>query len=116
MAYTNRCRSQAFSLPEYYSPIISGIDYRDDGNVLLNFGSLGYNLTYTDNEDWIGPPVRRSNPEFGAAWVEYDAAGAIVFHARFSMIYEGYWDPGIYRARYVDIFKGQAGDMVIRQD
>jgi len=93
------------NLTEYYSPIISGIAYRDDGNVLVNFGALGYNFTYTDNEDWAGPPVRRSNPEFGAAWVEYDAAGAIVFHARFSMLLPDGSDPGIYRARYVDMFK-----------
>tara|TARA_B100001123_G_scaffold423992_4_gene534886 strand:+ start:26345 stop:28093 length:1749 start_codon:yes stop_codon:yes gene_type:complete len=97
-------------LPEYWSPIISGIDYRDDGNVLLNFGSLGYKFTYTSNTDWVGPPVRRVNPEFGAAWVEYDATGKIVFHARFSMLQgadaSDASDPGIYRARYADMFSG----------
>ena len=88
--------------------------------MLLNFGSLGYNFTYTSNTDFVGPGYRRLNPAFGAAWVEYDAAGAIVFHARFSMLQmldiSDASDPGIYRARYADMFKGQAGDMVIWQD
>jgi arylsulfate sulfotransferase len=92
-------------LPEYYSPIISGIDYQDDGNVLLNFGSIGYEFTYTDNTDWAGESLLRNNPPFGAAWVEYAASGEILFHARFSMLDPNGSDYGIYRARYVDMFK-----------
>ena len=93
------------NLPEYHSPIISGIDYGESGNVLVNFGSLGYEFTYTNNVDWIGESVIKSNAEYGAAWVEYSAAGEIVFHARFSMPGQNGLDSGIYRARYVDMFK-----------
>jgi hypothetical protein len=72
--------------------------------------SLGLFFTYTSNTDFVGSGYRRVNPEFGAAWVEYDAAGAIVFHARFSVLQgvdvSDASDPGIYRARYADMFSG----------
>ena len=91
-------------LPEYYAPFISGIAYRDDGNVLLNFGALGFDCSYTNNVDrscW-----RVLDRGFGAAWVEYDMAGTMVFHARFSHPREDGFEAGMYRARYVDLFKG----------
>ncbi|MCX8252135.1 MAG: aryl-sulfate sulfotransferase [Dehalococcoidia bacterium] len=91
--------------PEYFSPIISGIDYDSGGGVLLNFGSIGYDFNYVDSLDFLGGSIIKPDPEYGAAWVEYNAAGAVVMHLRFSQQLGNGLDPGIYRARYVDLFK-----------
>lgn len=92
-------------MPEYFSPIISGIDYDAAGSVLVNFGSLGFNLEYQDSINWTGPgPLAKPDAPYGAALIEYDAAGTVTQHLRFSKQLESGLDPGIYRARFIDLF------------
>lgn len=92
-------------MPEYFSPIISGIDYDPAGNVLVNFGALGFNFEYQDSINWTGPgPIIKAGAAYGAALVEYDGQGAVIQHLRFTQKLETGLDPGIYRARFVDLF------------
>jgi hypothetical protein len=92
-------------MPDYFSPIISGIDYDQAGNVLVNFGSLGFSLEYQDSVNWTGSgPMIKAGVAFGAALVEYDDQGLVTQHLRFSKKLDSGLDPGIYRARYIDLF------------
>jgi|TARA_B110000263_G_scaffold243886_1_gene251194 arylsulfate sulfotransferase len=91
--------------PEYFSPIISGIHYSNDGKVLINFGSIGYQFNYQDNTDIRGGSIKKDNPAYGAVWLEYNRLGQVTLHMRFSGFEEPRFDKGIYRARYIDIFK-----------
>ena len=92
--------------PEYHSPIISGIDFSENGNVLNLFGSIGYELTYTNNKDWIGRIWKNPLPDYGAAIQEYDINGNLILEFQISSVVsnEGHRfynrDLGIYRASY----------------
>jgi|TARA_B110000196_G_scaffold310464_1_gene313267 hypothetical protein len=81
------------------------IHYSDDGRVLINFGSIGYQFNYQDNTDIRGGSIKKDNPAYGAVWLEYNSQGQITLHMRFSGFEEPRSDKGIYRARYIDIFK-----------
>lgn len=92
--------------PEYHSPIISGIDFSDNGNVLNLFGSIGYELTYTNNKDWLGRIWKSPQPDYGAVIQEYDIDGNLILELQISSVVtdENHRffnrDPGIYRASY----------------
>ncbi|MDA9757789.1 aryl-sulfate sulfotransferase [Pseudomonadota bacterium] len=92
--------------PEYHSPIISGIDFLENGNVLNLFGSIGYELTYTNNKDWLGRIWKNPQPDYGAAIQEYDINGNLILEFQISSVVSNEShrfynrDPGIYRASY----------------
>tara|TARA_Y100001970_G_scaffold86795_1_gene109474 strand:+ start:130 stop:1860 length:1731 start_codon:yes stop_codon:yes gene_type:complete len=92
--------------PEYHSPIISGIDFSQEGNTLNLFGSIGYELTYTNNKDWLGRIWKDPQPNYGAVIQEYDANGDLILEFQISSFvtdtnHRFYnRDPGIYRASY----------------
>ena len=94
--------------PELHSPIISGIDYNTEGFVLVNFGSIGYEMEYVSSTDWKGDIWKDPQPDHGAVLLEYDSTGDLTLDMRFSATYpegssrEGK-DPGIYRVRYGDL-------------
>jgi hypothetical protein len=88
---------------EYHSPIISGIDFNDNGSVLTLFGSIGYQLDYTNNKDWLGSVWKNPQPDYGAAFLEHNSNGDLIFNARISLKRSSGLDPGIYRATYVDL-------------
>ena len=90
---------------EYHSPIISGIDFNDNGSVLTLFGSIGYQLDYTNNKDWLGGVWKDPQPDYGAALLEHNSDGDLIFNATFSLKRGSGLDPGIYRAGYVDLSK-----------
>ena len=91
---------------EYYSPIISGIDFSQEGNTLNLFGSIAYGITYTNNKDWIGRIWKDPQPNYGAVIQEYDANGNLILEFQISSFVTDAnhrWynrDPGIYRASY----------------
>jgi hypothetical protein len=94
--------------PEHHSPIISGIDYNLEGFVLVNFGSIGYEMEYVNSTDWRGKIWKNPQPDYGAVLLEYDSNGDLTLDMRFSGTYpEGSSrqgkDPGIYRVRYGDL-------------
>ena len=92
--------------PEHHSPIISGIDFSQEGNTLNLFGSIGYELTYTNNKDWLGRIWKDPQPNYGAVIQEYDANGDLILEFQISSFvtdtnHRFYnRDPGIYRASY----------------
>ena len=92
--------------PEHHSPIISGIDFSQEGNTLNLFGSIGYELTYTNNKDWFGRIWKDPQPNYGAVIQEYDANGDLILEFQISSfvtdINHRFYnrDPGIYRASY----------------
>ena len=92
--------------PEHHSPIISGIDFSQEGNTLNLFGSIGYELTYTNNKDWFGRIWKDPQPNYGAVIQEYDANGDLILEFQISSFvtdtnHRFYnRDPGIYRASY----------------
>ena len=96
---------------EYHSPIISGIDFNSKGNTLNLFGSIGYELTYTNNKDWFGNIWKDPQPEYGAAIQEYNSNGELILDIKISSIvnddtYRFYnKDIGIYRASYIEFNK-----------
>lgn len=85
---------------EFHSPIISGIDFNDQGSVLVNFGSIGYQFDYINSTNWRTPVWKSDYPGFGAAWLEYDNQGGLITEVLFSGPDDDGRDPGIYRARY----------------
>ncbi len=89
--------------PEFYSPIISSIDFNASGSVLVNFGSIGYQFNYISNINWHTPVWKIEYPGYGAAWIEYDQFGAVITEILFSNPDENNRDPGIYRARYASL-------------
>lgn len=97
--------------PEYHSPIISGIDFNSKGNTLNLFGSIGYELTYTNNKDWLGSIWKDPQPEYGAAIQEYNSNGELILDIKISSIVNDdshrfyNKDIGIYRASYFEFNK-----------
>ncbi len=89
--------------PEYHSPIISGIDFDQQGNVIVLFGSIGYELNYVNNKDWIGNVWKSPVPEYGAVIQEYSENGELKLEIKVSGITGDINDPatlrdfGIYR-------------------
>ena len=92
---------------ELHSPIISSIDYKSSESVLLNFGSIGYNLEFISNTE-RGPGWKDPQPNYGSAIQEYDFSGNLLLDIRFSGRYsEGPRagkDPGLYRVRYATVY------------
>jgi arylsulfate sulfotransferase len=99
-------RAQGADKAEYFSPIISGLDFGSEGEMLVNFGAMGYLFNYADSVNWTGGQPAKSNPDRGAAWVEYSSDGAVLFEMTFSHVGGTGIDEGIYRVRYADIFRG----------
>ena len=88
---------------DYHSPIISGIDFNQTGSVLTLFGSIGYQLDYVNNKDWVGQVWKNPQPDYGAALIEYNDKNELIFNAQISLKRGNGLDPGIYRAVYVDL-------------
>ena len=72
--------------PEYHSPIISGIDFDKQNNVIVLFGSIGYELNYVNNKDWIGNVFKTPVPEYGAVIQEYNENGELKLEIKVSGI------------------------------
>lgn len=72
--------------PEYHSPIISGIDFDEQNNVIVLFGSIGYELEYINNKDWIGNIWKSPVPEYGAVIQEYSSEGELNLEIKVSGI------------------------------
>ena len=72
--------------PEYHSPIISGIDFDEQNNVIVLFGSIGYELNYVNNKDWIGNIFKTPVPEYGAVIQEYNENGELKLEIKVSGI------------------------------
>ena len=90
---------------EFYSPIISGIDFNSLGDVLVNFGSIGYEFNYLNNKDFRGSIWKSEYAGYGAAWLEFDIENNIKMEILFSGFDGQNNDPGIYRARYGSLSK-----------
>ena len=90
---------------ELYSPIISGIDFNSSGSVLVNFGSIGYGISY----DPESRSMKCSNdngcfkdvyPGYGSALIEYDYQNRLLTEVFVSYRDDNGNDSGIFRARY----------------
>ena len=92
---------------ELHSPIISSIDYKSSESVLLNFGSIGYNLEFISNTE-RGPAWKDPQPNYGSVIQEYDFSENLLLDIRFSgSPSEGPivgLDPGLYRVRYATVY------------
>ena len=98
-------REHGSDRPEYFSPIISGIDSGPGDELLINFGALGYLFSYQDSLNWRGQ-VAKTDPPLGAAWIEFGSDGEPLLEMSFSYVGpDSGVDQGMYRARYFDIFK-----------
>ena len=90
---------------EFYSPIISGIDFDGAGSVLVNFGSIGYGITYNAEQKNIeclneNRCFKDEYPGYGAAWLEYDDQNELRTEILISYPDGSGRDAGTYRARY----------------
>ena len=105
--YTYEVINTGEEYPELHSPIISGIDYNNEGFVLVNdLSVMKWNMSAVligGGDIWKDP-----QPDHGAVLLEYDSNGDLTLDMRFSATYpegsrnEGK-DPGIYRVRYGDL-------------
>ena len=71
--------------------------------MLTLFGSIGYQLDYVNNKDWVGQVWKNPQPDYGAALIEYNDKNELIFNAQISLKRGNGLDPGIYRAVYVDL-------------
>ena len=101
----NIVKSYGDQRTELYSPIISGIDFDGAGSVLVNFGSVGYGITYNAEEKNIeclndNRCFKDEYPGYGAAWLEYDDQNVLRTEILISYPDSSGKDAGTYRARY----------------
>ena len=90
---------------ELYSPITSGIDFDNTGSVLVNFGSVGYGITYDAesrslkcaNENGCFKDIYHG---YGATWIEYDDQNDVLTEIFISYPDGSGKDSGTYRARF----------------